>query len=80
MKLKSLILKTIMSLAVFVSLASLYFAPVDSAIAASECGGTLGRCYDNLCCSQFGYCTSGPFACCASKGCQWNFGRCDFSC
>jgi hypothetical protein len=46
------------------------------------CGPANGhtRCYDSLCCSQFGYCGTTNVFCCAQSGCQWNYGRCDFNC
>eukprot|EP00833_Pecoramyces_ruminatium_P002194 jgi/Orpsp1_1/1176226/evm.model.c7180000056867.1 len=39
------------------------------------CGKTKGRCPNNECCSQYGYCGSTPEYC--SNGCQKNYGLCN---
>jgi len=42
-----------------------------------RCGILYGKCPDNLCCSQYGYCDDSPDHC--SIGCQSDYGRCNSS-
>ncbi|AVS95989.1 hypothetical protein C8236_09225 [Paracidovorax avenae] len=47
------------------------------------CGAQNGGavCYNNLCCSRFGYCGLGPDYCCVnSGGCQVGYGACMGGC